>query len=71
VIRSAQARQETRGMQVRTDFPERDDPGWLQTVVLRDAAGGPEVELRPVELTRLRPAEPEHPAGITAAGTRP
>jgi succinate dehydrogenase/fumarate reductase flavoprotein subunit len=71
VIRSAQARQETRGMQVRTDFPERDDPGWLQTVVLRDAAGGPAVELRPVELTRLRPAEPEHPAGITAAGTRP
>jgi succinate dehydrogenase/fumarate reductase flavoprotein subunit len=62
VVASARAREETRGMQIRTDFPERDDSGWLRTVVVRDVDGRRVIDLRPVSFPRLRP-EPTLPAG--------
>ncbi|HEU4673438.1 MAG TPA: FAD-binding protein [Candidatus Limnocylindrales bacterium] len=58
VVQSALAREETRGMQVRTDFPARDDAGWLRTVVVRAVGADHAVELRPVEFPRLRPNAP-------------
>lgn len=56
VVASATAREETRGMQVRTDFPERDDDAWLRSVVVRSIEGRQAIELRPVAFPRLRPA---------------
>jgi len=58
VVASAATREETRGMQVRTDFPDRDDVAWLRTVLVRGGGTGHEVQLRPVELARLRPDAP-------------
>ncbi|HEY3522496.1 MAG TPA: FAD-binding protein [Candidatus Limnocylindrales bacterium] len=58
VVVSAAAREETRGMQVRTDFPVRDDAAWLRTVVVRGGQGSHGVDRRPVEFPRLRPDAP-------------
>lgn len=55
VIRSAMARRESRGMQIRTDFPTQDDKGWLRTVLVRDHDGQPSVETRELDLSRLAP----------------
>jgi succinate dehydrogenase/fumarate reductase flavoprotein subunit len=50
-------------MQVRTDFPARNDAAWLRTVFVRDVGGQPSVELRPVAFPRLRPDVPAAAAG--------
>ena len=57
MVAAARARTESRGMQVRTDHPARDDARWLRTVVLRRGPGDgePAVETRPVALDRLWP----------------
>lgn len=70
VVTAARARQESRGMHVRTDHPARDDARWLRTVVLRqgdDPGGAPLVETRPVVLDRLRPAPVPSATAIAAA----
>jgi succinate dehydrogenase/fumarate reductase flavoprotein subunit len=58
MIASALEREETRGMQVRSDFPERDDAKWLRYITVRRAETGPRVETRPVSFTRLAPPAP-------------
>jgi succinate dehydrogenase / fumarate reductase flavoprotein subunit/fumarate reductase flavoprotein subunit len=56
IVESALVREESRGAHFRADFPERDDDGWLRSVVVAVGTGGePEVTTRPVELTRLAP----------------
>jgi len=50
---SALQRDETRGSQTRSDFPEqRDDYGLFNIFLQRGADGLPEIEKRPVEFTR-------------------
>ena len=56
IVESALAREESRGAHFRADFPERDDEGWLRSVVVALGANGEtELTTRPVELTRLAP----------------
>ncbi|MGL4514172.1 MAG: L-aspartate oxidase [Lacipirellulaceae bacterium] len=43
VIRSAIAREESRGVHLRTDFPQTDDAYWRRQVLTSRAAGGPAV----------------------------
>lgn len=58
IVESALVREESRGAHFRTDFPERDDDGWLRAVVVeRGPDGPPATTTRPVELTRLAPGD--------------
>jgi succinate dehydrogenase / fumarate reductase flavoprotein subunit/fumarate reductase flavoprotein subunit len=63
IARSALLRDESRGSHYRSDFPQPDDERWLKNIFLtRDTRGNGRtdgavrVDVRPVELTRLRPA---------------
>jgi succinate dehydrogenase / fumarate reductase flavoprotein subunit len=53
----ALARQESRGAQARTDFPERDDTNWLKhTLAWREADGSPRLDYsRGVTITQYDP----------------
>lgn len=56
IVESALVREESRGAHFRSDFPDRDDEGWLRAVLVsRNGDGEPAVTTRPVELTRLAP----------------
>jgi succinate dehydrogenase/fumarate reductase flavoprotein subunit len=58
VVESALAREESRGAHYRADFPERRDDAWLRYTITRRASdGSPELSTRPVETTRLVPAQ--------------
>jgi succinate dehydrogenase / fumarate reductase flavoprotein subunit/fumarate reductase flavoprotein subunit len=58
IVASALIREESRGAHYRADFPERDDTRWLRSIVLREGDDGrPLVTFRPVELTRMQPAD--------------
>jgi fumarate reductase flavoprotein subunit len=58
IVASALARRESRGAHQRTDFPERDDGGYLAHSMARRRPGAPpEVELLPVTITRWPPGE--------------
>ena len=43
MLRSAEFRTESRGNHYREDYPQRDDPGWLAWVKVRDSDGNMEV----------------------------
>ena len=59
IVESALVREESRGAHFRADFPERDDGRWLRAIVLeRQDDDSPRIDLRPVALSRLRPAAP-------------
>jgi succinate dehydrogenase/fumarate reductase flavoprotein subunit len=65
MVAAALAREESRGAHFRADFPAQDDDRWLRAIIVRKGAdGAPELDERPVELTRLRPEAP------VAAGAR-
>jgi succinate dehydrogenase/fumarate reductase flavoprotein subunit len=55
IVRSARAREESRGSHWREDFPQRDDQRWLVNVCLRATPDGMRVWTEPVPLTRYRP----------------
>jgi succinate dehydrogenase flavoprotein subunit len=65
IVASALARDESRGAHFRSDFPVSDDQRWLRYSVVRRGAGeDPEVDFRPVQLTRV-------PAEAIGSGGRP
>jgi succinate dehydrogenase/fumarate reductase flavoprotein subunit len=48
-------REESRGSHARTDFPERDDTGWLRHSLFRTSDNGPVCDYAPVTVTRYVP----------------
>ena len=50
VAHAALAREETRGVHVRTDFPERDDKKWLRHSLQYYSPDGPSLSHTPVKL---------------------
>jgi succinate dehydrogenase / fumarate reductase flavoprotein subunit len=57
VIIGAIERQESRGAQFRTDFPERNDDEWLKHIDLRVDGGTPQVSYSEVTMTQWEPQE--------------
>jgi fumarate reductase flavoprotein subunit len=58
VVHSALRREESRGAHQRIDFPSRDDEHYLaHSLVHRGPGGVPQVEYRPVTITRWAPGE--------------
>jgi fumarate reductase flavoprotein subunit len=57
IAHSALARTESRGSHQRTDFPRRDDTGFLKHTLAYRAAGAPRIEYLDVVITRWPPAE--------------
>jgi succinate dehydrogenase/fumarate reductase flavoprotein subunit len=62
IARSALERRESRGAHYRADHPERDDAGWLVTVLVGRRDDGVRVWREPVQLARARPAAVGAPA---------
>lgn len=56
-IRSALAREESRGGHARTDYPDRDDENWLRHTVAHRTSEGPELRYKPVVITHWHPVE--------------
>ena len=56
-VLAAIERKESRGAQFRTDFPERDDEGWLKHITISRNGGDPEIGESPVTMTRWEPQE--------------
>jgi succinate dehydrogenase / fumarate reductase flavoprotein subunit len=50
-------REESRGAQFRTDFPERNDDDWLKHINLTVADDGPEISYSDVTITQWEPQE--------------
>jgi fumarate reductase flavoprotein subunit len=57
IAHSALARTESRGSHQRTDFPRRDDAGFLKHTLAYRAPGAPRIEYLDVVITRWPPAE--------------
>jgi len=58
IVNSALEREESRGAHQRTDFPARNDERFLShSLVHRAPDGSPQVDYRPVTITRWPPAE--------------
>ncbi|MEE8159748.1 MAG: FAD-dependent oxidoreductase [Dehalococcoidia bacterium] len=55
IIASALGRQESRGCHHRTDFPQRDDAGWLKHTVATISQQGPSLDYKPVVITQWNP----------------
>jgi len=54
---AALERQESRGAQFRTDFPERNDDEWLKHIDISANGAGPEVSYSPITFTQWQPEE--------------
>jgi succinate dehydrogenase / fumarate reductase flavoprotein subunit len=58
IVVAAQQRRESRGAQFRTDFPRRDDDGWLHHITIsRNGDDVPSTGRAPVTITRWQPQE--------------
>jgi succinate dehydrogenase / fumarate reductase flavoprotein subunit len=58
IVVAAEERNESRGAQYRTDFPERNDADWLKHIdVSLDGGTEPKVSYSPVTITRWQPEE--------------
>ena len=57
VIAGALARQESRGSHSRTDFPKRDDAGWLKHTVAYFTPEGARLDYKPVNIGPFEPKE--------------
>jgi succinate dehydrogenase/fumarate reductase flavoprotein subunit len=55
LVVSALAREESRGVHFRSDFPSRNDTQWLRYIVSSAGPDGPVTETRPVLTPRLVP----------------
>jgi succinate dehydrogenase/fumarate reductase flavoprotein subunit len=59
IVASALAREESRGVHYRTDFPQRDDANWSRhTIAFKRPDGGPDepsLDYKPVVITQWRP----------------
>ena len=57
VIAGALAREESRGSHFRTDFPKRDDGGWLKHTLAYFTAEGARLDYKPVNIGPFEPKE--------------
>ncbi|MBI2934051.1 MAG: FAD-binding protein [Chloroflexi bacterium] len=58
VFRCSLERHETRGMNIRIDYPYRDDINWMKHVNLKLESDGPRITFRPLPMDRY-PVKPE------------
>ena len=57
IATGALARQESRGSHARTDYPTRDDAGWLKHTLAYYGPDGPRLDYKPVTLGMFEPQE--------------
>jgi succinate dehydrogenase / fumarate reductase, flavoprotein subunit len=57
IVAGALAREESRGSHFRTDFPKRDDTGWLKHTLVCFAPEGARLDYKPVNISSFEPKE--------------
>ncbi|MGH7565449.1 MAG: succinate dehydrogenase flavoprotein subunit [Gemmatimonadota bacterium] len=55
MVRGAIARKESRGVHLRTEYPERDDANWLKTTIAEWTPDGPRLSYEPVDVSLIPP----------------
>ena len=55
MIHGAMAREESRGVHLRPDFPDRDDERWLKTTIAEWTPDGPKLSYEPVDVSLIPP----------------
>jgi len=55
IVVGALAREESRGAHYRSDFPTRNDAGWLKHTIARRTSDGPALSYDPVTITHFQP----------------